>query len=100
MLHGDGVGELVEHPLLEGLQPLVVVAAAHKLLVLQSRAEERGGEERRRRERMGEEETARDYTGIWWRRGATAASRREGCYITASVESELPNVTSHWRSLT
>lgn len=34
MLHGDGVGELVEHPLLESLQPLVVVAAAHKLLIL------------------------------------------------------------------
>lgn len=43
VLHGDGVGELVEHPLLEGLQPLVVVAAAHKLLVLQSGAEERRG---------------------------------------------------------
>lgn len=35
VLHGDGVGELVEHPLLERLQPLVVVAAAHKLLILQ-----------------------------------------------------------------
>lgn len=35
VLHGDGVGELVEHPLLESLQPLVVMAAAHKLLVLQ-----------------------------------------------------------------
>lgn len=35
VLHGDGVGELVEHPLLESLQPLVVVAAAHKLLILQ-----------------------------------------------------------------
>lgn len=35
VLHGDGVGELVEHPLLESLQPLVVMAAAHKLLILQ-----------------------------------------------------------------
>lgn len=35
VLHGDGVGELVEHPLLERLQPLVVMAAAHKLLILQ-----------------------------------------------------------------
>lgn len=35
VLHGDGVRELVEHPLLERLQPLVVMAAAHKLLVLQ-----------------------------------------------------------------
>lgn len=35
MLHGDGVRELVEHPLLESLQPLVVMAAAHKLLILQ-----------------------------------------------------------------
>lgn len=47
VLHGDGVGELVEHPLLESLQPLVVMAAAHKLLVLQSggggRREEEGG---------------------------------------------------------
>lgn len=41
VLHGDGVGELVEHPLLERLQPLVVVAAAHKLLVLSTREEER-----------------------------------------------------------
>lgn len=42
VLHGDGVGELIEHPLLEGLQPLVVMAAAHKLLVLQ-----RGGKKER-----------------------------------------------------
>lgn len=41
VLHGDGVGELVEHPLLESLQPLVVVAAAHKLLVLQRGASRR-----------------------------------------------------------
>lgn len=49
VLHGDGVGELVEHPLLESLQPLVVMAAAHKLLVLQrreGRREEKGGEEK------------------------------------------------------
>lgn len=38
VLHGDGVGELVEHPLLESLQPLVVMAAAHKLLILQREA--------------------------------------------------------------
>lgn len=37
VLHGDGVGELVEHPLLECLQPLVVMASAHKLLILQRR---------------------------------------------------------------
>lgn len=47
VLHGDGVGELVEHSLLEGLQPLVVVAAAHKLLVLQGRGEEEKGRERK-----------------------------------------------------
>lgn len=35
VLHGDGMRELVEHPLLESLQPLVVMAAAHKLLILQ-----------------------------------------------------------------
>lgn len=35
VLHGDGVGELVKHPLLESLQSLVVMAAAHKLLILQ-----------------------------------------------------------------
>ena len=35
VLHGDGVRELVEHSLLESLQPLVVMAAAHKLLILQ-----------------------------------------------------------------
>lgn len=34
VLHGDGVGELIQHPLLEGLQPLVVVPSADKLLVL------------------------------------------------------------------
>lgn len=48
VLHGDGVGELVEHPLLERFQPLVVMAAAHKLLVLSAREEER------REEREGE----------------------------------------------
>lgn len=37
VLHGDGVGELVKHPLLEGFQPLVVMAAAHELLVLQKK---------------------------------------------------------------
>lgn len=42
VLHGDGVGELVEHPLLESLQPLVVMAAAHKLLVLQRGIEGEG----------------------------------------------------------
>lgn len=42
VLHGDGVRELVEHPLLESLQPLVVMAAAHKLLILQRK----GGEEK------------------------------------------------------
>lgn len=35
VLHGDGVGKLVKHPLLESLQPLIVMAAAHKLLILQ-----------------------------------------------------------------
>ena len=35
VLHGDGVGELVEHPLLESLQPFVVMAAAHEFLILQ-----------------------------------------------------------------
>lgn len=45
VLHGDGVGELVEHPLLECLQPLVVMAAAHKLLVLQRKKERRKARE-------------------------------------------------------
>lgn len=35
VLHGDGMGKLIEHPLLESLQPLIVMAAAHKLLILQ-----------------------------------------------------------------
>lgn len=39
VLHGDGVRELVQHPLLEGLQPLVVMATAHVFFVL-SRTEE------------------------------------------------------------
>lgn len=34
VLHGDGVGELGQHPLLEGLQPLVVVPSTHELLIL------------------------------------------------------------------
>lgn len=34
VLHGDGLWELAEHPLLEGLQPLVVVATAHIFFVL------------------------------------------------------------------
>lgn len=38
VLHSDGVRKLVEHPLLESLQPLVVMAAAHKLFILQHRA--------------------------------------------------------------
>lgn len=37
VLHGDGVGELIQHALLEGLQPLIVMATAHKLLILQTR---------------------------------------------------------------
>lgn len=39
VLHGDGLRELAEHPLLEGLQPLVVVAPAHVLFVLPQRRE-------------------------------------------------------------
>lgn len=39
VLHGDGLRELAEHPLLEGLQPLVVMATAHVFFVL-SRTEE------------------------------------------------------------
>ena len=35
VLHGDGVGELVQHPLLKSLQALVVMATTHKLLILQ-----------------------------------------------------------------
>lgn len=35
MLHGDGLWELSQHPLLEVLEPLVVVTATDKLLVLQ-----------------------------------------------------------------
>lgn len=34
MLHGNGLWELAEHPLLEGLQPLVVMASAHVFFVL------------------------------------------------------------------
>lgn len=34
VLHGNGLGELAEHPLLEGLQPLVVMATAHVFFVL------------------------------------------------------------------
>lgn len=34
VLHGNSLWEFTQHPLLEGLQPLVVVAAADKLFVL------------------------------------------------------------------
>lgn len=43
VLHGDGMGKLIEHPLLESLQPLVVMAAAHKLLILQRRTRRQSG---------------------------------------------------------
>lgn len=56
VLHGDGVGELVEHPLLEGFQPLVVMAAAHELLVLQKK----------------KKATAWECADIWWWQRATA----------------------------
>ena len=36
VLHGDGLWKFSQHPLLEVLEPLVVVAAANKLLVLES----------------------------------------------------------------
>lgn len=39
MLHGDGMGELVQHPLLEGLQSFVVMPSTHKLLILGVQAE-------------------------------------------------------------
>lgn len=35
VLHCDGLGELAQHPLLEGFQPLIVVAPTHILFVLQ-----------------------------------------------------------------
>lgn len=35
MLHGDGLRKLSQHPLLEVLQPLVVITPTDKLLVLQ-----------------------------------------------------------------
>lgn len=34
VLHGDGMGELVQHSLLEGLQSFVVMPATYKLLIL------------------------------------------------------------------
>lgn len=34
VLHGNGMGELIQHPLLEGLQPFVVMPSTHKLLIL------------------------------------------------------------------
>ena len=34
VLHGDGLGEFSQHPLLEGLQPFVVVASTDELFVL------------------------------------------------------------------
>lgn len=37
VLHGDGVGELIQHSLLEGLQPFVVMPSTHKLLILEAK---------------------------------------------------------------
>jgi hypothetical protein len=34
MLHGDGMGELVQHSLLEGLQSFIVMPSTYKLLIL------------------------------------------------------------------
>lgn len=42
MLHGDGLRKFPQHPLLKVLEPLVVIAAAHKLLVLQQGRYSRG----------------------------------------------------------
>lgn len=85
MLHGDGVGELVEHPLLESLQPLVVMAAAHKLLVLQS-----GGGGRR------EEGGGREQRGvILASSGGERQLRPRPVTSPGGIESELLNVTSH-----
>ena len=39
MLHGDGVGELVQHSLLEGLQSFVVMPSTHKLFILEVKSE-------------------------------------------------------------
>lgn len=39
VLHGDSLRELAEHPLLEGLQPLVVVPSTDELLVLEAKRE-------------------------------------------------------------
>lgn len=41
MLHGDGVGELVQHSLLEGLQSLIVMPSAHKLLILEAKSKKK-----------------------------------------------------------
>lgn len=49
VLHGDGVGELIQHALLEGLQPLIVMATAHKLLILQTRQRASEPEQRQHR---------------------------------------------------
>ena len=35
VLHGHGLRELSQHPLLDGFQPLVVVATTHELFVLE-----------------------------------------------------------------
>lgn len=43
VLHGDGVGELVQHSLLEGFQPLVVMPSTHKLLILEMKAKKKLG---------------------------------------------------------
>lgn len=41
MLHGDGLWELAQHPLLEVLESLIVITTTDKLLVLRRRDEQR-----------------------------------------------------------
>ena len=44
VLHGDSLGKFSQHPLLEVLQPFVVVASANKLLVLESTRSDKQGD--------------------------------------------------------
>lgn len=43
VLHGDGMGELVQHSLLEGFQSLVVMPSTHKLLILEVKPKKESG---------------------------------------------------------
>lgn len=63
MLHGDGLREFPQHPLLKVLQPFVVIAAADKLLVLRGGGDTAWGQKRHADEELLPRTPGLDSTG-------------------------------------